>query len=71
MDQWLKKQGSLLEETLPRGPVPPSNGCTYIPGEGGGPCTLKEKHFSGGGSARAPTVVPLASDEVIYIGTTD
>ncbi|KAL5542150.1 hypothetical protein UlMin_009860 [Ulmus minor] len=36
-------------QSLPRGPVPPSeaSGCTYIPGGGGSSCPLNEKHFSG------------------------
>ncbi|KAL8486579.1 hypothetical protein ACS0TY_023314 [Phlomoides rotata] len=55
------KQGLLLKESLPRGTVPPPNGCTYIPGEGGGPCTLKEKHFSGGGSTVHHRLASLAS----------
>lgn len=48
MEQWLKIQPLLLE-SLPRGPVPPSSGssCTYIPGQGGPPCPLNEKHFVG------------------------
>ncbi|KAG6393118.1 hypothetical protein SASPL_147350 [Salvia splendens] len=48
MEQWLKSQ-LLLLEALPRGPVPPSapSSCTYIPGQGGPPCPLNEKHFSG------------------------
>ncbi|KAL0457067.1 UNVERIFIED_CONTAM: hypothetical protein Slati_1045900 [Sesamum latifolium] len=47
---------SLLLESLPRGPVPPSGSspCTYIPGQGGGPCPLNERHFAGRRSAHAP-----------------
>ncbi|KAH6768524.1 transmembrane protein [Perilla frutescens var. frutescens] len=63
----------LLFESLPRGPVPPSGGssCTYIPGQGGPPCPLNEKHFAGrlcGGSAHAPpttdVIASLRNDEV-------
>ncbi|KAL1561811.1 hypothetical protein AAHA92_04469 [Salvia divinorum] len=63
--QWLKSQFLLLE-SLARGPVPPSgpSSCTNIPGQGGPPCPLNEKHFAGrlhrGGSAHAP---PLGSDD--------
>ncbi|KAK4405831.1 Pentatricopeptide repeat-containing protein, mitochondrial [Sesamum angolense] len=54
MEKWLKEQALLLE-SLPRGPVPPSGSspCTYIPGQGGGPCPLNERHFAGRRSAHA------------------
>ncbi|KAI3469704.1 hypothetical protein Pfo_026367 [Paulownia fortunei] len=59
VEKWLRQQVLLLE-SLPRGPVPPSKGspCTYIPGQGGGHCTLKERHFAAGGSVRAPSASP-------------
>ncbi|KAL2506638.1 Uncharacterized protein Adt_22259 [Abeliophyllum distichum] len=62
MEKWLSEKVPLLA-SLPRGPVPPSGGspCTYIPGSGTGTCSLNEKHFAGGGTARAspasPTIV--------------
>ncbi|CAA3005161.1 Hypothetical predicted protein [Olea europaea subsp. europaea] len=42
-EQWQKR--TLVIQSLPRGPIPPSGGnpCTYIPGRGGrGHCTLAE-----------------------------
>ncbi|KZV57362.1 hypothetical protein F511_27373 [Dorcoceras hygrometricum] len=45
----------LLQASLPRGQVPTSGAspCTYIRAGGSGKCTLEEKHFAGGGVARA------------------
>ncbi|CAA0807162.1 Unknown protein, partial [Striga hermonthica] len=42
--KWERQQVPLLESSLPRGPVPPSSSssCTYIPGQGGGPCPSME-----------------------------
>ncbi|GFP94118.1 hypothetical protein PHJA_001556200 [Phtheirospermum japonicum] len=53
MEQWLRKQAPILVESLPRGPVPPSSAssCTYIPGQGGAPCPLSEKHLATNGTA--------------------
>ncbi|KAL7081196.1 hypothetical protein ACP275_14G024400 [Erythranthe tilingii] len=63
-EKWVGKQVDLLGSSLPRGPVPPISGtsCTNIPGQGGGACTLNEKHFAGGGgAARAPPASPTTA----------
>ncbi|KAJ0052296.1 hypothetical protein Pint_01772 [Pistacia integerrima] len=41
-------QSEFLLESLQKAPVPPigKNGCTYIPGSGGPPCT-NQRHFAG------------------------
>ncbi|KAL1536097.1 hypothetical protein AAHA92_28799 [Salvia divinorum] len=66
MEQWLKSQ-LLLLESLPRGPVPPSgpSSCTYIPGQGGPPCPLNEKHFAG----RLRREPPVGRDGVMEKGS--
>ncbi|KAL7124064.1 hypothetical protein ABFS83_14G023500 [Erythranthe nasuta] len=73
MEKWVgTKQVDLLGSSLPRGPVPPSSGasCTHIPGQGGGACTLNEKHFAGGGgaAARAPPASP-ATDVAVSLAS--
>ena len=72
MEKWLIKSQLLLLESLPRGPVPPSgpSSCTYIPGQGGPPCPLNEKHFAGRlrrGLVHAP---PVESGGVMEKGST-
>ncbi|KAL9140241.1 hypothetical protein ABFS82_14G023300 [Erythranthe guttata] len=72
-EKWVRtKQVDLLGSSLPRAPVPPSSGtsCTHIPGQGGGACTLNEKHFAGGGgaAARAPPASP-ATDMAVSLAS--
>ncbi|KDP44280.1 hypothetical protein JCGZ_05747 [Jatropha curcas] len=47
----VKKQGLILQ-SLQKGPVTPSgpNGCNYVPGRGGAPCT-SQRTFAGHGVA--------------------
>ncbi|GKU86302.1 hypothetical protein SLEP1_g842 [Rubroshorea leprosula] len=55
--QWGLKNDILLPlQSLQRGPVrgPGQNGCTYIPGSGGAPCT-EEKNFAGSAAVVAPS----------------
>ncbi|GLU07746.1 hypothetical protein SLE2022_246940 [Rubroshorea leprosula] len=54
---WGLKNGILLPlQSLQRGPVrgPGQNGCTYIPGSGGAPCT-GQRNFAGSAAVVAPS----------------
>ncbi|KAH7577639.1 hypothetical protein JRO89_XS01G0279300 [Xanthoceras sorbifolium] len=54
-------------ESLQRGTVPPPgrNGCTFIPGRGGAPCTT-QRNFAGRHVVPPPPVYP--DDQVISVG---
>ncbi|KAF5738906.1 hypothetical protein HS088_TW12G00102 [Tripterygium wilfordii] len=54
----LDQDNVLMLQSLQRGPVRPSgpNGCTYIPGRGGAPCT-SQRGFAGRAVA-APNAYP-------------
>ncbi|KAL3506059.1 hypothetical protein ACH5RR_031441 [Cinchona calisaya] len=58
----LMEKAQILLQSLPKGPVPPSDpsGCTYIPGSGGTGCPIKQMNFAGGGGAlhRAASAYP-------------
>ncbi|GFP99589.1 hypothetical protein PHJA_002103000 [Phtheirospermum japonicum] len=58
-EQWMKREQNLLLPSLQRRPVrpPAPNGCTWIPGSGGRPCTaatITEQHFAGKSSPHPP-----------------
>ncbi|KAJ4726837.1 Collagen alpha-1(II) chain-like [Melia azedarach] len=62
-EKYWKPKGLVLE-SLPRGPTrPPGNGCTYIPGRGGAPCT-NQMNFAG--LAMPPP--PVYPDRMIDFG---
>ncbi|KAK4441606.1 hypothetical protein Salat_0495500 [Sesamum alatum] len=60
---WMKKDQNLLLPSLQRRPVrpPAPNGCTWIPGGGGRPCTasISGRNFAG---RKVPPPPPQASD---------
>ncbi|KAF9608938.1 hypothetical protein IFM89_012106 [Coptis chinensis] len=65
-EEWLKKEGYLVLQSLQQGPIPPSrrSDCTFIGGRrrGGGNCPLNGMNFAGH-LAHAPSAFRSAMAE--------
>ncbi|KAG8370769.1 hypothetical protein BUALT_Bualt13G0017900 [Buddleja alternifolia] len=65
-EQWMKRGQNVLLQSLQRRPVrPPSpNGCTWVPGSGGRPCTatVSQQNFAGHVTASPPPPHAAAFD---------